>query len=104
MARKELIKAVAYLRTSSATNVSEDKDTLKRQREAVEGFARRTGFRSATGGYFPRLDPNALNRLKASRQPGEAYSDASVRLANEGAVATTLHHKRKRQRDNHSFV
>ena len=30
MARKELIKAVAYLRTSSATNVGEDKDSAKR--------------------------------------------------------------------------
>jgi DNA invertase Pin-like site-specific DNA recombinase len=34
MARKELTKAVAYLRTSSATN----------EREAVEGFAKRAGY------------------------------------------------------------
>ena len=40
MARKELIKANAYFRTSSATNVGEDKDTLKRQREAVSTFAK----------------------------------------------------------------
>jgi DNA invertase Pin-like site-specific DNA recombinase len=40
MARKELIKAVAYFRTSSMTNVGEDTDTLKRQRSAVEGFAK----------------------------------------------------------------
>ena len=33
--------AVAYYRTSSATNVGEDKDSLRRQREAVEAFARR---------------------------------------------------------------
>jgi DNA invertase Pin-like site-specific DNA recombinase len=44
MARKELIKAVAYLRTSSATNVGEDKDTQKRQRSAVGGFAKRAGY------------------------------------------------------------
>ncbi len=38
MTRKELTKAIAYFRTSSATNVGEDKDTLKRQRAAVEAF------------------------------------------------------------------
>ena len=32
--------AVAYYRTSSATNVGEDKDSLRRQREAVEAFAK----------------------------------------------------------------
>jgi DNA invertase Pin-like site-specific DNA recombinase len=44
MARKGLIKAVAYFRTSSMTNVGEDTDTVKRQRSAVEGFAKRTGY------------------------------------------------------------
>jgi DNA invertase Pin-like site-specific DNA recombinase len=44
MARKELTKAVAYFRTSSMTNVGEDTDTLKRQRSAVEGFAKRAGY------------------------------------------------------------
>jgi DNA invertase Pin-like site-specific DNA recombinase len=44
MARKELIKALAYFRTSSMTNVDEDTDTLKRQRSAVEGFAKRAGY------------------------------------------------------------
>src|SRR5271166_19724 len=44
MARKELIMAIAYFRTSSATNVGEDKDTLKRQRAAVEAFAKAAGY------------------------------------------------------------
>jgi DNA invertase Pin-like site-specific DNA recombinase len=44
MARRELIKAVAYFRTSSLTNVGADTDTLKRQRSAVEGFAKRAGY------------------------------------------------------------
>lgn len=44
MSRKELIKAVAYFRTSSETNVGADKDTLKRQREAVTKFARAAGY------------------------------------------------------------
>jgi hypothetical protein len=36
--------AVAYLRTSSAANVGSDKDSDKRQRQAIEAFAKR--FRS----------------------------------------------------------
>ena len=44
MSRKELINAVAYFRTSSMTNVGDDKDTLKRQREAVTAFAKRAGY------------------------------------------------------------
>ncbi|MGO9428334.1 recombinase family protein [Rhodoblastus sp.] len=41
---KELTKAVAYFRTSSMTNVGDDKDTLKRQREAVMAFAKAGGY------------------------------------------------------------
>jgi DNA invertase Pin-like site-specific DNA recombinase len=36
--------AVAYLRTSSAANVGADKDSDKRQRAAIQGFAKRAGF------------------------------------------------------------
>ena len=35
-----MIKAVAYLRTSSATNTGIDKDSEKRQRLAIDGFAK----------------------------------------------------------------
>ena len=44
MSRKELTKAVAYLRTSSMTNVGEDKDSARRQRAAVLGFAKSAGY------------------------------------------------------------
>jgi DNA invertase Pin-like site-specific DNA recombinase len=44
MSRKELTKAVAYFRTSSETNVGQDKDTLKRQREAVTKYAASAGY------------------------------------------------------------
>jgi DNA invertase Pin-like site-specific DNA recombinase len=37
-------KAIAYLRTSSATNVGADKDSEKRQREAIETYASRSGY------------------------------------------------------------
>jgi DNA invertase Pin-like site-specific DNA recombinase len=36
--------AVAYFRTSSVSNVGEDKDSLKRQRAAVEAFSARHGY------------------------------------------------------------
>ena len=36
--------ALAYLRTSSAVNVGTDKDSEKRQRHAIQGFAKRAGF------------------------------------------------------------
>jgi DNA invertase Pin-like site-specific DNA recombinase len=44
---KARIPAIAYLRTSSAANVGGDKDSDKRQRDAIEGFARRAGFELA---------------------------------------------------------
>jgi DNA invertase Pin-like site-specific DNA recombinase len=45
MANKaKMVEAVAYLRTSSAANVGADKDSDKRQRAAIEGFAKRAGF------------------------------------------------------------
>jgi DNA invertase Pin-like site-specific DNA recombinase len=36
--------AVAYLRTSSAANVGADKDSDKRQRAAIQAFAKRAGY------------------------------------------------------------
>ena len=38
---KPLTKAVAYYRTSSAANIGGDKDSLARQRGAVEAYAER---------------------------------------------------------------
>lgn len=39
----KMVEAVAYIRTSSAANVGADKDSDKRQRAAIEGFAKRAG-------------------------------------------------------------
>src|SRR3974377_829178 len=44
MAIKGKVQAVAYIRTSSAANVGSDKDSDKRQRAAIEAFAKRAGF------------------------------------------------------------
>lgn len=41
---KDMKKAVGYLRTSSATNVGDDKDSQSRQRAAIEGWAKRNGY------------------------------------------------------------
>jgi DNA invertase Pin-like site-specific DNA recombinase len=40
----EIRKAVAYLRTSSRTNVGADKDSDKRQRAAIEAYAKAAGY------------------------------------------------------------
>jgi DNA invertase Pin-like site-specific DNA recombinase len=44
MARKENIQALGYLRTSSAANVGADKDSEKRQRQAIDAYAKREGL------------------------------------------------------------
>lgn len=50
-ARTGLQKAFAYLRTSSATNVGADKDSEKRQRAAIEAFAKSAGI-EIVGEYY----------------------------------------------------
>ena len=49
--RAEKTKAVAYLRTSSAANVGSDKDSDKRQREAIQRYAKATGY-EVVGEFF----------------------------------------------------
>ena len=45
MARKgKLVEAVAYMRTSSATNAGADKDSEQRQRRSIVGYAKRAGL------------------------------------------------------------
>jgi hypothetical protein len=41
---KEQNDSPTYLRTSSAANVGADKDSDKRQRDAIAAFAKRAGF------------------------------------------------------------
>ena len=42
--RRKTAPALAYLRTSSAANIGADKDSEKRQRAAIEAFAKQAGF------------------------------------------------------------
>ena len=48
---KEVKKAVAYLRTSSKTNVGPDKDSDKRQLAAIEAYAKAAGY-EVVGTYY----------------------------------------------------
>jgi len=41
---KKPTEAIAYLRTSSASNVGVDKDSDRRQRDAIQAFAKHAGF------------------------------------------------------------
>src|SRR6185312_3986725 len=47
--------AVAYLRTASAANVGADKDSDKRQRDAIAAFAKRAGFAVVDEFYDPAV-------------------------------------------------
>jgi DNA invertase Pin-like site-specific DNA recombinase len=53
--RKGRRKVVAYCRTSSAANVGTDKDSEKRQRAAVEAFAKRAGLDIVDWFYDPAV-------------------------------------------------
>jgi DNA invertase Pin-like site-specific DNA recombinase len=44
--------ALAYLRTSSAANVGEEKDSRKRQMAAIDAYARRSGFEIVLPPYY----------------------------------------------------
>ena len=59
--------ALAYLRTSSATNVGADKDSEKRQRAAIEGYAKRAGF-ALVGEFYDEAvsGADASRRARAS--------------------------------------
>ncbi len=46
------IKAVAYLRTSSAKNVGETKDSDKRQMAAISAYAKRAGYSIELPPYY----------------------------------------------------
>ena len=78
MARKQT-PAVAYMRTSSATNVGADKDSDKRQRAAIEAFSKRAGF-AIVGEYY---DAAVSGADPIDKRPG--FVDMLQRLATNGA-------------------
>jgi hypothetical protein len=61
--------ALAYLRTSSATNIGADKDSDKRQREAIQAFAKRAGFEIAAEFYDAAVSgADAIETRRASQR------------------------------------
>jgi DNA invertase Pin-like site-specific DNA recombinase len=100
MARKgKLLEAIGYMRTSSATNVGEGKDSEPRQRKAIEGYARSAGMivvewfydkavRGADGiterpGFAAMLDRIAGNGVRTIivESPDRFARDLAVQLA-----------------------
>ena len=70
---------VAYLRTSSAANVGADKDSDKRQRAAIEAFAKQAGF-AVVGEYY---DAAVSGADPVDQRPG--FAEMLQRLAADGA-------------------
>jgi DNA invertase Pin-like site-specific DNA recombinase len=62
------IAAIAYLRTSSATNVGTEKDSDKRQRTSIEGFAKSNGYTIVAEFY----DAGVSGADPVSERPGFA--------------------------------
>ena len=61
-------QAVAYLRTSSAANVGADKDSEKRQRQAITAYAKSARFEVAAEDWF--YDPAVSGADPIETRPG----------------------------------
>jgi DNA invertase Pin-like site-specific DNA recombinase len=72
-------QAIGYIRTSSATNVGEGKDSDGRQRLAIERFAKRAGFDIVE--WFDDAAVSGADPIDA--RPG--FSAALARIAGNGA-------------------
>jgi hypothetical protein len=70
------VKAVAYLRTSSAANVGADKDPEKRHRQAITAYAKAAKFEIAADDWF--YDPAVSGADPIETRPGfNSFSTAS---------------------------
>ena len=69
MARRGLIPAVAYLRTSSAANVESDRDSQKRQAAAARAFKDSEKRQAAAIGAFAK---------RAGYEVVDTFADAAV--------------------------
>ena len=72
-------QAIGYIRTSSATNVGEGKDSDRRQRVAIERFAKRAGYDLVD--WFDDAAVSGADPIDA--RPG--FSAALARIASNGA-------------------
>ena len=90
---KGCAKAVAYTWTSSATNFGADKDSEKRQRVAIEGFAKRMGLELVEWFYDPAV--SGADPIEA--RPG--FSALLDRLENNGVRAVVVEDASRFARD-----
>lgn len=102
MARKRnLVQALGYMRTSSAANVGADKDSEKRQRAAIEGYAKAAGYQivdwfydAAVSGGDPvaeRPGFNAMIERIAGNGVRSIIIESPDRFARDLAVQLTGH-------------
>jgi len=75
-----MIKALGYMRTSSKTNVGEDKDSVPRQRAAIEGYATSAGYVIAESDFF--YDPAVKGEDSIHSRPG--FADMLARIERSG--------------------
>ncbi len=78
MASKALTAAIAYLRTSSDTNVGADKDSDKRQRAAITRFAKANGYQIIDEFY----DDDVKGDVEVLSRPG--FSALMDRIESNG--------------------
>jgi len=76
--KKKTAPALAYLRTSSAANIGTDKDSEKRQRAAIEAFAKQAGFEIVDWYYDEAI--SGADRIE--ERPG--FADLLERLEGNG--------------------
>jgi DNA invertase Pin-like site-specific DNA recombinase len=75
-----MIKAVAYMRTSTATNVGPDKDSETRQRLAIEAYAKHAGYQIAESDFF--YDPAISGADDIDARPG--FANMLARIESNG--------------------
>ena len=78
-------KAVAYLRTSSAANVGDDKDSARRQLAAINAYAKRAGYVIELPPYY---DQAVSGADPIDARPG--FRALLAYLVDHGDVRTTL--------------
>jgi len=91
--RTQATKAVAYMRTSSATNVGADKDSERRQRSAIEAYAKRAGMTVVDWFY----DPAVLGADPIETRPG--FSALLDRIEDNGVRAVVVEDASRFARD-----
>ena len=97
--KRKRVEAIGYMRTSSAANVGRDKDSEKRQRAAIEGYAKAAGYTvvewfydaavkgadavTARAGFSAMLDRIAGNGVRSIivESPDRFARDLAVQLA-----------------------